>query len=777
MAKFNIKQAAINHVEKAVFGTVMLIVLIGLASTNWSSYSGTPEEIVEKVKQGRKTLYNNTWPDDEKVKYQITQENVPAQVVYEALRKEHNPINYEFSTKFITRPGGADEPLSEPDMYALQDPIASYSKVFITTKPPATETESEVTEDGTLASATGVKADPEDDDPTVLDEFRKKQNATAGIGSGSGYGSVDETYAMQASEMAAYNATYNGASEMGAEYGSSSGPGGEMYGAATGPKQTGHAYQFVSVRAIFPLRDQIRKYADAINRPYYEAASSFEIIDFNLERQAMQLGDKPWEGPWEPVDINVAYDILENAAGFEPDVINGLITNGVITMPLPMRISGQWRNQATHPRVKNFELNDEQVALEVEMNRKMLEEVIEERKAIRETEVQLGGFNHLQFNKGDLQAQLMGGDSMYEMGASSYEGEYGSTGSSGSGSGMMGGRGRGSRGATAAVNNPMEKLIEKLAEGADNVEQQKKLIAEWIKQGASVEGELLLFRYFDFSVEPGNTYRYRVRLVLNNPNYGMRVADAGGLASVVEGQTRLTDWSEITAPVEVEDTIKYFVADVRNPRITDLFPSANMDVFQWDAEHGTTINKAFEVDLGQKFSEKVKTEIIDPAQFTYENAEYTFTSKDFLVDTIEDIEIDDEFHSGERVDSAYKLPDLKGVFGKLALSGQVIVKDIDAGLKAYDPYRNRKDHEYMKGYMKLQADAFNYIKEAATAVVDTEYGSEYGDMYGEMYGGMGSEMGASGMSGKARSRNSLRRSGTRRGAPGASSSGGSSIGP
>ncbi len=33
--------------------------------------------------------------------------------------------------------------------------------------------------------------------------------------------------------------------------------------------------------------------------------------------------------------------------------------------------------------------------------------------------------------------------------------------------------------------------------------------------------EHLLFRCFDFTVTPGKTYRYRVRLVLSNPNYGL----------------------------------------------------------------------------------------------------------------------------------------------------------------------------------------------------------------------------------------------------------------
>ena len=52
-------------------------------------------------------------------------------------------------------------------------------------------------------------------------------------------------------------------------------------------------------------------------------------------------------------------------------------------------------------------------------------------------------------------------------------------------------------------------------------------------------GRLLLFRYFDFSIEPGNAYRYRVKLKMRNPNYlrgydevvDQSVAEMGSMAT------------------------------------------------------------------------------------------------------------------------------------------------------------------------------------------------------------------------------------------------------
>lgn len=64
------------------------------------------------------------------------------------------------------------------------------------------------------------------------------------------------------------------------------------------------------------------------------------------------------------------------------------------------------------------------------------------------------------------------------------------------------------------------------------------------------EPEHLLVRYFDYDVEPGKQYRYRVRLLLANPNQGVpshRLEDEGSAAvRVLE-----TAWSEPTAVVQV----------------------------------------------------------------------------------------------------------------------------------------------------------------------------------------------------------------------------------
>jgi hypothetical protein len=64
------------------------------------------------------------------------------------------------------------------------------------------------------------------------------------------------------------------------------------------------------------------------------------------------------------------------------------------------------------------------------------------------------------------------------------------------------------------------------------------------------ELEHMLFRFFDFSVQPGKHYRYRVKLVLANPNYGMlpHFLEKDGMEKV---KALEADWSDPSPVVSV----------------------------------------------------------------------------------------------------------------------------------------------------------------------------------------------------------------------------------
>jgi hypothetical protein len=58
-----------------------------------------------------------------------------------------------------------------------------------------------------------------------------------------------------------------------------------------------------------------------------------------------------------------------------------------------------------------------------------------------------------------------------------------------------------------------------------------------------------LFRFVDFTAEPGKTYRYRIQLVVNNPNFGL-LPDCLLDAKTASVPTLFSDWA-MTAPVTI----------------------------------------------------------------------------------------------------------------------------------------------------------------------------------------------------------------------------------
>jgi hypothetical protein len=79
--------------------------------------------------------------------------------------------------------------------------------------------------------------------------------------------------------------------------------------------------------------------------------------------------------------------------------------------------------------------------------------------------------------------------------------------------------------------------------------------------GAVVEKpKYLLFRFLDFNVEPTKHYRYRVKLIIANPNYKL---DQSHLETpeLAQGETRETEWSKPSDPVFVPVLEHYFAGE------------------------------------------------------------------------------------------------------------------------------------------------------------------------------------------------------------------------
>lgn len=120
--------------------------------------------------------------------------------------------------------------------------------------------------------------------------------------------------------------------------------------------------------------------------------------------------------------------------------------------------------------------------------------------------------------------------------------------------------------------------------------------------------EFKLFRFFDFSVEPGKSYVYRVRLMLRNPNYGVddKFLDEEVLAEKrqleVQGQWQgiETDWSDVTEIVYVPRDTRLLAVSVTPPpeNRPDSDPLGKMLAIKWVKEFGRTAREVFRVYRG-----------------------------------------------------------------------------------------------------------------------------------------------------------------------------------
>jgi len=382
-----------------------------------------------------------------------------------------------------------------------------------------------------------------------------------------------------------------------------------------------------------------------------------------------------------------------------------------MTMPLPSRIYGRWNKIASHPRITNFELSEEEIQQEVMLNNelmKMKEEQDKEQVPNARLKPQKKGFSSFTQDARSLQSGMLGQGGMDDEGFG-----IGRGGGQGMNPAAMEGRGgrnngKGNRPGVAG-NTPeavkaeqLAKLMERFTNSKDPTEKNKAL-EEFIKKSVNADGELLLFRYLDFDVDPGKTYRYRVRLVLNNPNFGRLASEANGEAGVVEGETRPTEWSNVTKPVTIEPDVYYYVKDVDTKRGKTL-----MSVYEWDTKLGTTVHAVLDVYPGQHIGGSAETNVIDPAKSVAEVKKYMFKSPDVFVDTLADVSLDRTLHKD------LKLPG--GSNGDALLPEEaLVVRAITGELEVIDPIRQAHEQALVSRKQKSQDESFAWLSQSAAA--------------------------------------------------------------
>ena len=705
------KTLFLKHGEKVILGLVALFVVMSLVGTQWASYKKVPGELTDKLTTADQVIENvkNTWPEEERKNYPDF--SPKAQVRQMLASMSSAPFTY--STPFWTPPGGQKEPFKEPDYLPVVDLIATPGRTMLAqnnTEDSEMEEESEGSDDETTTD--------EDDEEEGNDDFAKRKTSnTAGntpLG-GSGTGGISLSFGGGGGGLGGgYEqeiSTFEdpGASILGAFSGAPEGGEGEMsqMGSSMALPDTvkGVPVRYISVRGIFDLRKQVLNYAHALQTDITSAEKMVKFIDFKLERQVADSPQGPWDGEWKTVDISVAKDYLSHTIDFDQDPVSQGVRDSVITMPLPARLMGVWRNNVNHPSIKEFELSDEEMEAEAALNRKIIEEFRKNRESIVQ-EIPPGGFADQQMNMSQFQGSFLK-----------------------------------DKGNKKQLGKDVEDIF-----GKDSKIDSEKLI-EKIKDQVDAAGNLVLFRYIDFDIEPGKSYQYRVRLVLRNPNYGVPV-DQVNTPSVVEGQIRETPESDPSNVATVAEDYAYFLSMVRPPR-GSASEIAEMLVYEWFDESGTLIKGKLAMELGDYIGGKQKTYVLRPDQMTFEEEDdVLFKSNDLLIDAMFVGRLDRNLHSDLKAPA-----DLSR--HESGITPEALVLDREGRLKEIDPISLASlQKKYESNYTKEKgpfedlkgANEESLVSSDADSLLDPEGGGmSSSSMMEEM---MNSGMGAAGLRGR-----------------------------
>jgi hypothetical protein len=826
------KQFFIDHGEKVGLGIIGAVSLYALGTANWIPYGGDPYAITREADEAKVAYDAREFTDESRKEYALVvgENERPAALVDGLVLSDWQATMFDLKVPFTPSPKDKGNPLLEVDPFFARHPIrnlvADSGRILLNLGPEV---------DDTATPAAGATADDDAlaaaDATAVDDEFVRNIGAAGGGAGGPGaMGTADPSSQFFSPESAIYSQSYSQMASMaGANAPGASSSGG--YGGGSGLDYggvvlKGRGQHYVSVRGIIPLHELIRAVQESRSCDFSEAAQHFQIIDYVLERQTRKAdGSWPADDQWVEVDRTTAAGILDEVDGIDLDPVPPPLTDPSVTMPLPPRITGQWRRLATHPDIENFSLSPEDMEAEFKFQLALLEKARAAAAATAqpadETELTKGGWADRVYDSRALQSSVMGSSSMYSTTSytmPSYATSGGSSSGSSSGSsgpaGYTNPYGGGAPGASSAYSSigpqqsdpKFEALVKELADVVDQSQTDTKL-RDYIKTRISAVGNILLFRFIDFAVEPGQTYRYRARLVLENPNRLDRVSAALD-ASVVQGDTRHNAWSNITTPVTVNRDTFYFVENLDLDRgkayfdffhfdpalgtvVTNTEPDETEDPLAEEEEGATPARtppkqgadesgvKRLEVAFGEPIQGALPIWELSPAANTFAKDElptvappgtkadeaegtfdgdpegYVFNSGDLLVAGLGPIRLDRTEHAA----SGLTLPREQNY--DLQLVSAVLVAKPTGGFSSIDTLTQATDRAAQEKLREDQNDDFRYLK-LGPAGVEGEELTGFEDIYGtgEMDAAGGDRTGG-GRRANTRSRSALRKTGTK----------------
>lgn len=672
---FDAKAFLANHVEKLGFGLIALTVVGIWASEffggSWSRERRNPDALIQQIEAKKREIDAGIWPADKQAEFATVDFSERAML----LSRPINTSRYDLTTELFVPLYRPKEKAREPELVAVESLMAMPGHVILAL----------ISEEDKLY---GEDADPmaQVDEPEEEegDEFTRRDSRAAVPRGGplGAFGDKDEDrpagpvrpgqgrFDRKIMAIGPGALPTGGAALIGQEESDKNVRGKKKRRGLSGQAPAGRFY--VAVRGVWPIKQQLEKIRKALHLPTPSAAMEhLELLDFELERQVAVKGDNPWSKDWEKIDVSRAMEILKEVDGFDDEPVDMEVFDPVITMPLPMRAFGVWTDQATHPRIKNYLLTPEGK----EREKALMARFLEEREKMRVEEEKLRGRP-----KGGFASQVNDFRSMAtQMNRMD------------------------PRGMRSMMTNLSKDLRNSLNMGGD-------LTPEQLSAKITAVGQLLLFRYFDFDVLPGYAYRYRVRLVLRNPNYERPVTEVVD-PSVAEGMDRVTPYSNTSNVAVLPMSPRYFLRDVdRHPLAGEGRHKtvATVSMFEMHKEFGTRVTSTLELKaLGQFIGGVKEVEVLDVSVPEIDDQEYPFTSEDVLIDVRPDVELQPELHPD------LPLPTAKKKTVEVGLVPDAIVINRGGELKLLESGKDRAEEKRLKSLLESERKPFEGLKKSS----------------------------------------------------------------
>ncbi len=319
--------------------------------------------------------------------------------------------------------------------------------------------------------------------------------------------------------------------------------------------------RWVVVTGLAPYHEQTAKYHDAFAGTVDESGMEPSYVGFLVQRGEVVPGSAApkWEKAMTVCTAPTFATQMGRWNGIGSEVVDPKVIEPAVTSPLPARTVGEWGEEVAHPK-------------------------------------------EIKLLPRDQQTQAPGGV-QFGAGARFPQGGYGAV-------GRIGMQGFTGRQPTPGANDPgMSYILGGSAPRAD--------AAKPKPEDAVQTPDYLLMRYFDFDVEPGKQYAYRVFPLLSNPNYKLpdgvldkaeesqkpllAVAvgsDRPSAASIKVADWKPTDaggWSAPCQSAKLPGDMRLFAGPTEPPKSAPnpVESNSTVRILRWDEKSG--LNSSCEV--------------------------------------------------------------------------------------------------------------------------------------------------------------------------------------